>query len=92
MPPPRILNDKLVEAIARPGQHKYAVARGTRRLREAFASKYKAAFEIQLDPDKEVCITLGNKDATLHTLMCFRQDRRRALIGIPYYPAHLAAL
>lgn len=92
--PPRMLVDKLVEASVRPALHRYAVARGIGRLRAAFQEKYRESFGVVLDPETEICVTFGSKDAILHALMCFDRERRNrgVLLGLPLYPAHAAAL
>jgi DNA-binding transcriptional MocR family regulator len=68
MAPPRFLLDKLMEACAKPYNHRYAVSRGVRRLREAFAEKYQARFGVSLHAESEVCATMGTKDAVLQAL------------------------
>ena len=90
--PPRLLTDKLVEASLRPDCHRYGVSRGVRKLRDAFVSKYIEAFGVKLDPEYQVCVTMGSKEALVHTLMCLPSDCRKALIGSPTYPAHLSAM
>jgi alanine-synthesizing transaminase len=92
LPPPRFLMDKLSEASIKPDNHRYAVSRGVRKLREGFSVKYRNRFGVALDPEAEICVTMGTKDAVLHTLMTCAKAGDLALIGIPSYPAHLSAL
>jgi alanine-synthesizing transaminase len=89
--PARVLVDKLVEASLKPYNHRYSVSRGIRRLREAFASKYQAKFAVELDPDSEVCVTMGAKDAMLDALLSLASPGQHILLGTPTYPAHLSA-
>lgn len=70
--PPRFLLDKLLEASFKPANHRYAVARGIRRAREAFAHKYSTRFGVNLNPGDEVCVTLGTKDAMQHLMRVFK--------------------
>ncbi|WKZ56950.1 MAG: hypothetical protein QY326_09475 [Bdellovibrionota bacterium] len=60
------------------------------------------AFGIKLDPESEVCVTLGAKDAVLQSTRVMlgeaRPKRRgnaprkpRVLIGTPFYPVHRSA-
>ena len=89
---PRFMIDKLLEATVRPGASKYAVSRGVRKLREAFSLKYQQAFgSVVLNPESEVCVTLGAKDAfvTLFRTLCAAGDK--VLLPAPTYPAHLSA-
>ena len=92
MEAPRLIIDKLVEASLRPDRHRYAVSRGVRKLREAFALKYRQSFGVALDPEHEICATMGAKDAIVHALTCLASPGARALMGTPAYPAHLSAL
>ncbi len=91
IPPSRLMLDKLMEATVRPVNHRYAVARGIRKLREAIAIKYKNAWEVQIDPESQVCATMGSKDAIEHVLMCLAADGDSVLMGIPAYPAFVSA-
>ena len=91
-PPDRFLLDKLVEAEMNPKCHRYSVSRGIRKLREAFAFKYQNTFKVNLDPESNICITMGSKDAVLNTLMACTKPGNSVLIAKPYYPAHLSAL
>lgn len=90
--PSRFMLDKLLEAAVRPSNHRYAVARGVRRLREAFAEKYRAAWGVALNPEDEVCVTMGSKDAIEHVLMAIGTDGAKVLVGTPTYPNYLSAI
>lgn len=89
--PQRVILDKLVEASLKPQNHRYSVSRGIRRLREAFAGKYKVRFGALLDPDSEICVTMGTKDAVLDSLISLARPGMSVLMGAPTYPAHLSA-
>lgn len=86
------LLDRLVEATVKPVNSRYSVSRGITRLRQAFADKYHECFKVVLDPEKEICITMGAKDALLQLLLAFQLDQGRALLLSPAYPAHRDAL
>ena len=89
--PARLLLDKLSEATINSHNHRYTVARGVRKTREAFAQKYEC-FGVNLDSDKEVCVTLGTKDALWQTLRAVAEPGEKVLVGAPTYPAYLAAI
>lgn len=89
--PPRVMLDRLVEGAAKTGQHRYSVSRGVRRLREAFAAKYASKFQVTLDPEHQICVCLGTKDAVLHTLMTVGSPGDSAVLVSPAYPVHRAA-
>ena len=90
--PPRYLVDRLVESSLKPTNHRYAVSRGVRKLREAIASKYTKHFSVTLDPELEVCATMGSKDALAQALECLLNDGDSIVVGAPTYPGHLSAL
>lgn len=90
--PPRVVLDRLLEWVTKPSNHRYAVSRGIRRLREAFCSKYATRFGIALEPETEVCVCLGSKDATFQTLRSLVQVGDSVIVGAPAYPAHLSAV
>ena len=89
--PPRSILDRLVEASFKPDRHRYAIARGIRRLRSAFASKYQRAFGVELDPETDVCCTTGTKEAILNLLSTIIPSGSNVLVGVPTYPVFLAA-
>lgn len=90
--PPRAILDRLLESVTKPANHRYAVSRGVRRLREAFSAKYKAVFDQQLDPETQVCVCQGSKDATFHALRVLIRPGDAVVIPQPWYPAHPAAV
>lgn len=92
LPPPRLLLDKLVEATLKPSMHRYAVSRGIKKLREAFALKYLKVFGVRVDPEREVCVTMGAKDALHQALRVLGRPGAKVLLGAPAYPAHVAAV
>lgn len=90
--PPRPVLDRLLEAVTKTTNHRYAVSRGVRRLREAFSLKYLNAFGQALDPEKQVCVCLGSKDATFHALRVLIEPGDRVIVPEPAYPAHPSAV
>lgn len=89
--PSREILDRFIEASLKPTTHRYSSARGLRKLREAFADKYRDTFEVHLDPESEVCVTLGTKDATLQVLSLYRGRFSTLLLPLPTYPAMYSA-
>lgn len=89
--PPRILIDKLLEASWKTQNHRYAVSRGVRKLREGFAEKYARRFGVTLDPELEVCAVMGSKDALVHAFDVLTQPGDTILVGAPTYPLYLSS-
>jgi len=88
--PPRVLMDRLSEATINPKNHKYSVARGIKKCREAFSDKYKKKFSVEVDAETEICVTLGSKDGVSNLFQIFPPNGRYALLPSPTYPAHKA--
>src|SRR5205085_787128 len=59
--PPHIVA-KLVEAVQDPRTHRYSTSRGIPGLRRALAGYYRRRFDVALDPESEVIVTLGSKE------------------------------
>lgn len=92
LPPPRAVLDRLLESVTKTQNHRYAVSRGVRRLREAFASKYSSRFGITLNPETEICVCLGSKDATYHALKSLISVGDAVVVSSPSYPAHVSSV
>ncbi|MCB2109052.1 MAG: aminotransferase class I/II-fold pyridoxal phosphate-dependent enzyme, partial [Rhodobacteraceae bacterium] len=60
LPTPQHIVDKLCEVAQDPKAHRYSASQGIRGLRKAFTNYYQRRFDVSLDPDKEVCVTLGS--------------------------------
>jgi alanine-synthesizing transaminase len=90
--PPRIVVDRLLEAINQSGSHRYSSSRGIKKLREAFAERYARIFGVSLDAENQVCVTLGSKDGVLHALSAIMaiapSSAPVVLVGAPTYPAY----
>ena len=60
-PTPQHIIDKLIEAVQKPKNHRYSVSRGIYKLRLAIAKWYERRYAVHLDPESEVCATMGAK-------------------------------
>lgn len=88
IPPSTALIDWLHEFSIKQQNHRYSVSRGIRKLREAFATKYRQKFNISLNPETEVCVSSGTKDALFHVLTRLASPGDVVLVGRPTYPAY----
>src|ERR1700733_9926757 len=59
--PPHIVA-KLIEAVQNPKAHGYSTSRGIPGLRRAYAGYYARRFNVELDPEREIVVTLGSKE------------------------------
>src|SRR5690349_22506659 len=62
VPSPPIAVEKLGEAARNPRNHRYSATRGLPKLRLAVTDLYRRKFDVQLDPETEVCTTIGAKE------------------------------
>src|SRR4029078_6790510 len=59
--PPHIVA-KRVECVHNPKTHGYSTSRGIAGLRRAQAAYYARRFNVELDHEREIIVTLGSKD------------------------------
>jgi alanine-synthesizing transaminase len=85
---PKLVVDKLIEAAQDARNHRYSLSRGIPRLREAIAKRYRVNYGVELDPDKEVIVTMGAKDALAHLLFAVIGPGDAVATPNPAYPIH----
>jgi alanine-synthesizing transaminase len=85
--PPHIVA-KLVEAVQNPRTHGYSVSRGITGLRRACAGYYARRFEVELDPEREVIVTLGSKEGLANLAQAITAPGDIVLVPNPCYPIH----
>jgi len=85
--PPHIVA-KLVEAVQNPRTHGYSVSRGIAGLRRACAAYYARRFRVELDPEKEVIVTLGSKEGLANLAQAITAPGDIVLVPNPCYPIH----
>src|SRR5256886_16715383 len=85
--PPHIVA-KLVEAVQNPRTHGYSVSRGIAGLRRACAAYYARRFGVELDPEREVIVTLGSKEGLANLAQAITAPGDTILVPNPCYPIH----
>ena len=85
---PRVVVNKLIEASRNPRNHRYSASRGIPRLREEITKRYKANYDVDLDPDTETIVTVGAKDALAHLLFAVIGPGHAVVTPNPAYPIH----
>lgn len=86
--PPHIV-EKLVETIQDPKTHRYSNSRGIPGLRKALSSYYARRFNVALDPETEVCVTLGSKEGLANLAQAISSPGDIILVPNPSYPIHM---
>jgi alanine-synthesizing transaminase len=87
-PTPRHIVDKMVEAARDPKAHRYSLSRGIPGLRKALAGYYARRFGVRLDPESEVCVTLGSKEGLANLAQAITAPGDIILVPNPSYPIH----
>ncbi len=85
--PPHIV-DKLIETVKNPRTHRYSTSRGIPGLRRALAGYYERRFGVRLDPEGEVCVTLGSKEGLANLAQAITAPGDTILVPNPSYPIH----
>ena len=85
---PRIVVNKLIEAVRNPRNHRYSQSRGIPRLREEITRRYLANYGVTLDPDKEAIVTIGAKDGLAHLMFATVGPGDTVVSPNPAYPIH----
>jgi alanine-synthesizing transaminase len=88
MPTPPHIVEKLVETARNPAAHGYSVSRGIPGLRRAMAAYYGRRFNVKLDPDSEVVVTLGSKEGFANLAQAITAPGDVILCPNPAYPIH----
>jgi len=87
-PTPGHIVDKLIETARDPKAHRYSTSRGIPGLRRALAGYYARRFGVRLDPETEVCVTLGSKEGLANLAQAITTPGDTILVPNPSYPIH----
>ena len=87
-PPPQHVIDKLCEVAGKPSAHGYSQSRGIPGLRKAQANYYGRRFGVDLDPEREVVVTMGSKEGLSSMATAIVAPGDVVLAPSPSYPIH----
>jgi alanine-synthesizing transaminase len=85
--PPHVVA-KLLEAAAKPVNHRYSVSKGIYKLRQAITDWYKRRYDVDLDPDSEAVATIGSKEGLGHLALAILGPGDVVFCPSPTYPIH----
>jgi len=91
-PTPKHIVDKMIEASNNPKNHRYSVSKGIPKLRVAMSKWYERHYNVFLDPETEVCATLGAKEGLAHLMMAILAPGDVVFVPNPNYPIHAYAV
>ena len=85
--PPHVVQ-KLIETVQDPRTHRYSNSRGIPGLRKAIAGYYARRFNVELDFESEVIVTLGSKEGLANLAQAISSPGDVVLVPNPSYPIH----
>ncbi len=88
LPPPPHVIDKLVEVARKADAHGYSQSRGIPGLRRAQANYYGRRFGVEVDPEREVVVTMGSKEGLASLATAITAPGDVVLAPNPSYPIH----
>lgn len=80
--------DKLCEAARNPKNHRYSASKGITKLRTAMVDWYKRRYNVDLDPEEEVVVTIGAKEGISHLALATINPGDVVMAPSPTYPIH----
>ena len=86
--PPKHVIDKLCEVAAKPTAHRYSASKGIPGLRKAQSAYYQRRFGVEVDPEREVIVTLGSKEGLANLAQAITAPGDVVLTPNPSYPIH----
>jgi alanine-synthesizing transaminase len=88
LPPPAHVIEKLCEVAMKPDAHGYSQSKGIPGLRKAQANYYARRFNVELDPESEVVVTMGSKEGLASLATAITGPGDVVLAPNPSYPIH----
>jgi alanine-synthesizing transaminase len=85
--PPHIVA-KLTETVQDPRTHRYSESRGIKGLRRALSAYYERRFNVSVDPESEVVVTIGSKEGLANLASAISSPGDVILVPNPSYPIH----
>lgn len=82
--PPKAITDRLKE-VADAGPHQYPITMGAPNFRRALAKKCGHFMGREIDPEKEVVVTIGSTEAMMNTVYALTNPGDRIIIFSPYF-------
>ena len=91
LPTPGIIVEEMAKQACVNENQKYSSSAGERDLRVAVAKWYKKRFGLDIDPDTQVCVTIGSKEAIFNIAQAFVNCGETIIAPSPGYPVYSGA-
>lgn len=87
--PPSHVIDKLKETLKDEKFSRYSLSRGIHGLRKAQAAYYQRRFNVDLDMENEIVVTIGSKEGLASMAQAITGPGDRFIVPDPSYPIHV---
>lgn len=87
-PTPSHIVEKMRDAVLDPKTHRYSVSKGIKGLRKAQAHYYQRRFNVDIDPESEMVVTIGSKEGLANLLSAITGPGDVVMVPNPSYPIH----
>lgn len=88
IPTPENIVEAMREYVKRPEFHRYPLGRGNIEFRKAIADYYEENYNVNIDPEEEICVLIGSKEGIAHFPLCFINPGDFSLVPEPGYPVY----
>lgn len=89
MPSPAETVQKIHDVVEDEKAHRYTrSATGLPNLLKAVADHYKELYDVDLEPEREVIVTIGSKEGLSHLALALLGPGDVAVVPEPYFPIH----
>ncbi|MBM4237679.1 MAG: aminotransferase class I/II-fold pyridoxal phosphate-dependent enzyme [Euryarchaeota archaeon] len=88
IPTPKEIVEELRKQVKDPANHQYANSQGEMETRRAVAEWYMRRFGVDVDPEREVVITMGSKEGLVNMCRAFVNPGEKVLVPDPAYPVY----
>lgn len=85
IPPTKRIMEVMAEAVMKPANYVYAI-NDTHQLLEAVAQWYKRRYDVEMNPEIEICSLLGSQDGLSHIALSILDPGDIMLVPDPCYP------
>jgi len=85
---PKHIVNKMISTIKNPKTHRYSISRGIDGLRKAQREYYLRRFNVSLNKEKEIVVTLGSKEGLANLASAITSKGDLVLVPDPSYPIH----
>lgn len=85
IPPTKRIMEVMAEAVMKPANYVYAI-NDTQQLLEAVAQWYRRRYDVELNPETEICSLLGSQDGLSHIALSILDPGDVMLVPDPCYP------